>query len=83
MVYNGGFRVGELCGLHLADLHLRDNADSGQCRTPHAHICHRDDNPNAARAKTKSPWELVNGVVHGGLIRRVSSAMIFPVKSSC
>lgn len=74
--YDGGFRVGELCGLHLADLHLRDNAECAECRSPHAHICHRDDNPNAARAKSKHPWELANGVVHGGLVRRVSPAMI-------
>jgi hypothetical protein len=30
----------------------------------------------SARTKTKHPWELVNGIVHGGLIRRVSSEMI-------
>jgi hypothetical protein len=81
--YDGGFRIGELCGLRLADLHLRDNSECAECRTPHAHICHRHDNLNAARAKAKQPWELANGVVHGGLVRRVSSAMIFPVKSAC
>ena len=30
---DGGFRIGELCGLHLADLHLRDGAACGQCRS--------------------------------------------------
>ena len=70
--YDGGFRIGELCGPHLADLHLRENADCAECRTPHMHICHRDDNRNASRAKSKHPWELVNGIVHGGLMRRVS-----------
>jgi len=75
-LYDGGFRIGELCGLHLADLHLRENADCAQARAAHAHICHREDNPNRARVKSKHPWELVNGVVHGGLIRRVSPAMI-------
>ncbi|MFF3784068.1 hypothetical protein [Streptomyces sp. NPDC001933] len=30
---DGGFRIGELCGLHLADLHLRENAGCGQCRS--------------------------------------------------
>jgi hypothetical protein len=70
-LYDGGFRIGEMCGLHL-----RENADCAQARTAHAHICHRDANPNQARAKSKHPWDLVNGVVHGGLIRRVSPAMI-------
>ena len=53
---DGGFRIGELCGLHLADLHLRDGAGCGQCRAPHVHVCHRDGNPNRAAAKTKHPW---------------------------
>jgi integrase len=75
-LYDGGFRIGELCGLHLADLHLRENAECAQARGAHVHICHRDGNANQARAKTKHPWELVNGVVHGGLIRRVSPEMI-------
>lgn len=75
-LYDGGFRIGELCGLHLADLHLRENAECAQARGAHVHICHRDGNTNQARAKTKHPWELVNGVVHGGLIRRVSPEMI-------
>src|SRR5260370_6321748 len=26
---DGGFRIGELCGLHLADLHLREGAGCG------------------------------------------------------
>jgi integrase len=75
-LYDGGFRIGELCGLHLADLHLRGNAECAQARGAHVHICHRDGNANQARAKTKHPWELVNGVVHGGLIRRVSPEMV-------
>jgi hypothetical protein len=50
---------------------------------PHVHICHREGNPNRSRAKTKHPWRVIDGVVCGGLIRRVSPAMIFPVKSAC
>ncbi len=73
---DGGFRVGELCGLHLVDLHLRENADCGECVTPHAHICHREVNPNGSRAKTKYPWVIENGVVRGGQIRRASPAMV-------
>ena len=73
---DGGFRIGELCGLHLADLHLRDGAGCGQCRAPHVHVCHRDGNPNRAAAKTKHPWQVENGVVTGGLIKRASPAMI-------
>ena len=26
---DGGLRIGELCGLHLVDLHLRDDAPAG------------------------------------------------------
>jgi integrase len=73
---DGGFRVGEFCGLHLADLHLREAAGCGECRSPHVHICHREANPNRARAKTKHDWRIEDGVVHGGLIRRASPAMI-------
>jgi len=73
---DGGFRIGELCGLHLADLHLRDGAACAQCRSPHVHVCHRDGNPNRAAAKTKHPWQPENGVITGGLIKRASPAMI-------
>ncbi len=73
---DGGLRIGELCGLHLVDLHLRDNAACGQCRTPHVHVCHRPGNPNRAEAKTKHPWRIEHGTVTGGLIKRVSPAMI-------
>ena len=73
---DGGFRVGEFCGLHLADLHLREAAGCGECRSPHVHVCHREANPNRARAKTKHGWRTEDGIVHGGLIRRASPAMI-------
>ncbi len=73
---DGGFRIGELCGLHLADLHLQENAPCGDCRCPHVHVCHRDGNVNRARAKTKCPWSLEAGVIRGGMVRRVSPAMI-------
>jgi integrase len=73
---DGGLRIGELCGLHLVDLHLREGAGCGQCRAPHVHVCHRPNNPNRAEAKTKHPWRLEQGTVVGGLIKRVSPAMI-------
>lgn len=73
---DGGYRVGELCGLHLSDLHLRDSASCGECTAPHSHVCHRADNPNRAEAKTKRPWVLQDDTVRGGLIKRVSPAMI-------
>jgi integrase len=73
---DGGFRIGELCGLHLADLHLREGSGCGQCRVAHVHVCHRDGNPNRAAAKTKHPWRVENGTVTGGLIKRASPAMI-------
>ena len=73
---DGGLRIGELCGLHLVDLHLRDGAACGQCRTPHVHVCHRPGNRNGAEAKTKHPWRVQDGTVTGGLIKRVSPAMV-------
>lgn len=73
---DGGLRIGELCGLHLVDLHLRENAACGQCRSPHLHVCHRPGNPNRAEAKTKHPWRIEHGTVVGGLIKRVSPAMV-------
>ncbi|MEV8341531.1 hypothetical protein [Streptomyces niveus] len=48
----------------------------GECRGPHAHVCHPDGLVNGARAKTKWEWELRDGVIHGGLIKRVSPAMV-------
>lgn len=73
---DGGFRVGELCSFHLVDLHLRDGAGCGECRSPHVHICHRETNPNRARVKVKHPWMLEAGTIRGGQIRRASPAMI-------
>ncbi len=73
---DGGLRIGELCGLHLVDLHLRENAGCGECRSPHLHVCHRSGNLNRAEAKTKHPWQVERGTVTGGLIKRVSPAMV-------
>ncbi|MER6722407.1 tyrosine-type recombinase/integrase [Streptomyces halstedii] len=73
---DGGLRIGELCGLHLVDLHLRENAACGECRAPYLHVCHRPGNPNRAEAKSKRPWRVEHGIVTGGLIKRVSPAMV-------
>jgi integrase len=73
---DGGFRIGELCGLHLVDLHLREGAACGECRSAHVHVCHRPDNPNHARAKTKLSWSVEDATITGGLIKRASPAMI-------
>lgn len=73
---DGGLRIGELCGLHLTDLHLRQDAACGECRHPHLHVCHRPGNPNGAEAKTKQPWKAEGGTVTGGLVKRVSPAMV-------
>ncbi|WP_410814882.1 tyrosine-type recombinase/integrase [Micromonospora sp. 067-2] len=73
---DGGLRIGELCGLHLVDLHLREDAGCGQCLSPHVHVCHRPGNPNRAQAKTKHPWREEDGTMTGGLIKRVSPAMV-------
>ena len=58
---DGGLRVGELCGLYLTDLHLRQDAACGECRWPHLHVCHRPGNPNGAEAKTKHLWRAEGG----------------------
>ncbi|MFF1532468.1 hypothetical protein [[Kitasatospora] papulosa] len=60
----------------MVDLHLRDNAACGECRAPHLHVCHRPGNPNRAEAKSKHPWRVEPGIVTGGLIKRVSPAMV-------
>jgi integrase len=73
---DGGLRIGELCGLHLVDLHLREGAACGECRSPHVHVCHRPQNPNRAEAKTKHPWRVDGETVTGGLIKRVTPAMV-------
>jgi integrase len=73
---DGGFRIGELCGIHLVDLHLREDAACGECHSPHVHVCHRPGNPNRAEAKTKHPWRVERGTVTGGLIKRVSPGMV-------
>ena len=73
---DGGLRIGELTGLHLADLHLRADAACGQCAAPHVHVCHRPGNPNRAAARTKPDWLVTGGVVTGGLVRRASPAMV-------
>ena len=73
---HGGLRIGELCGLHLVDLHLRQYAACGECGWPHLHVCHRPGNLNGAEAKTKQPWKTEGGAVTGGLVKRVSPAMV-------
>ncbi|TDU03953.1 phage integrase family protein [Streptomyces sp. 846.5] len=69
-------RIGGLTGLHLSDLHLREDAECGDCKAPHVHVCHRRGNPNRAAAKIKPDWAVVDGVVTKGEIYLVSPAMI-------
>lgn len=69
-------RIGGLTGLHLADLHLREDAPCGDCKGSHVHVCHRWGNPNRAAAKIKPDWRVVDGVITGGEIYRVSPAMV-------
>jgi integrase len=73
---DAGPRIGELVGLHLVDLHLREDAACGECRAAHFHVCHRANNANGAAAKTKAEWSIRDGVVTGGLIKRVSPAIV-------
>ncbi|GHC73054.1 tyrosine-type recombinase/integrase [Streptomyces cinnamoneus] len=69
-------RIGGVCGLHLVDLHLRENAACGECPSPHLHVCHRWGNANRAAAKIKPDWRMVDGTVTGGEIYRASPAMV-------
>lgn len=73
---DAGLRVGELCGMKFSDLHLRNDAACGEARAPHLHIVNREDNPNGARAKTKSEWAEHSGQIEGGTVRLVSPEMI-------
>jgi site-specific recombinase XerD len=56
-LYATGLRVAELCGLHLADLHLVPSATHLGCRVAgaHLHVVRREDNENAALAKSIWP----------------------------
>ena len=56
-LYATGLRVAELCGLHLADLHLVPTSAHLGCRVagPHLHVVRREDNENGALAKSAWP----------------------------
>jgi integrase/recombinase XerD len=56
-MYATGLRVAELCGLHLADLHLVPSAVHLGCRVAgaHVHVLRREDNENGALAKSTWP----------------------------
>lgn len=72
---DSGMRIGELCGLWFCDLHLRRDHPCGERRGPHVHVVKRI-NPNGAAAKRGYPAAIVDGAVTGGIVRRVSPAMI-------
>lgn len=56
-LYASGLRVAELCGLHLADLHLVPSATHLGCGVAgaHLHVVRREDNENGALAKSAWP----------------------------
>ena len=56
-LYATGLRVAELCGLHLADLHLVPSATHLGCpvQGAHLHVVRREDNENGALAKSIFP----------------------------
>lgn len=68
-LYATGLRVAELCGLHLADLHLLPSSIHLDCPVAgaHLHVLRRPDNEN--RALAKSVWPRVLPVTIG-LVRR-------------
>jgi integrase len=55
-LHDAGFRIGELCGLRLSDLTCGRRPTAPKPGPRHVHICHREGNPNASRAKSKHPW---------------------------
>ncbi len=59
-LYATGLRVAELCGLHLADLHLLPSAAHLGCQVTgaHLHVVRREDNENRALAKSLWPRTL-------------------------
>lgn len=77
-LHDGGLRVGGLCGLRLQDLHLVKRHPCGQRSDPHIHVVGRNDNPNGARAKSRTLNEGLSkdGYVVDGVIRAVSPDMI-------
>lgn len=78
-LHDSGLRVGGLCGLRFADLHLVRDHPCGQRPTPHLHVIPREDNPNGARAKSyagASKHLSSDGHVIDGVIRAVSPDMI-------
>lgn len=72
---DSGIRIGQLAGLQFPDLHLVMNHPCRDMAAKHAHVVHRDSNPNGARSKgaARAPR---SGVVRGGLLVRVSSRML-------
>lgn len=56
-LYATGLRVAELCGLHLADLHLVPSAAHLGCKVSgaHLHVVRREDNENGTLAKSIWP----------------------------
>lgn len=56
-LYATGLRMAELCGLHLADLHLVPSAVHLGCHVTgaHLHVIRREDNENGALAKSIWP----------------------------
>lgn len=58
-LYATGLRLAELCGLHLADLHLVPSSSHLGCKVTgaHLHVIRREDNEN--RALAKSIWPRV------------------------
>jgi integrase len=72
---DAGLRIGELCGLWFCDLHLVSDHRCGQRAGPHVHLVKRR-NENRARAKTAPEARIVDGMITGGTVRRVSPAMV-------
>jgi site-specific recombinase XerD len=56
-LYATGMRVAELCGLHLADVHLLPSSACLGCQVAgaHLHVVRREDNENEALAKSVWP----------------------------
>jgi len=57
LLFATGLRIGEVCGLHRADMHFLPSSHALGCSFtgPHLHVKRREDNCNGALAKSLEP----------------------------
>jgi integrase len=73
---DGGFRIGELCGLHRPTCTCATARRAGSAGRRTCTSATGTGTRTGPRPKTKHPWRVENGMVTGGLIKRASPAML-------